>query len=196
MSDDEWTRLRGTFQKEQLAMPSVLTRARNDRKRVFVGRLLVYLMLLPVALLQVPPLRRAVTLADFGAPLFIISMVAIILICVHVALRGTLAEGRLTPLELLNELEKRHAGRRKLLRFLPWIGAYVLSGMIVAAVHGWVAAGRVDVPTIILLVVILAYAIGTHIFLDRWARGRITRDVKAVAEARRLLADDGVEGPR
>ena len=90
-------------------------------------------------------------------------------------------------------LERRHAGRRKLLRVMRWVGAYVLSGIIVDAVHGWIASRRVDASTAIGLVVILAFAISTHLFLERWAHGRIARDVQEVAEARRLMAEDGDE---
>lgn len=193
MSDDEWDRLRETFQKEQRAMPGVLTKARADRKRALIGLVVLYAMLAPIAVLMLVQLRHAVAIADFAAPLFVLSIVAIILMGVHRALGGTLAEGALTPGQLLDGLERRHAGRRKLLRVMRWVGAYVLSGIIVAGVHGWIASGRVDAPTAIAVVVILAFAISTHLFLERWASGRIARDLQEVAEARRLMAEDGDE---
>ena len=193
MSDVEWDRLRATFQTERRAMPSVLGKARTDRKRALMGLVLLYAVSTPIAIVMLLQLRHAVTLADFAAPLFVLSIVAIILVGVHFALRGTLAEGALTPGALLDELERRHAGRRKLLSALRWVGAYVLSGIVVAAVHGWMAAKRVDAPTVMALIVILAFAIPTHLVLERWALGRIARDFQEVAEARRLMSENGDE---
>lgn len=141
---------------------------------------------------MIPELRQASTPADVAGVVLALLGTAAILVAVHVTMRGTFrATGAATPLEALAQLERRHAGRLRLVRVLPWFAAFGLAGKVAQAamsegfttrVVEWIAG---DVA---LLVVYFA------VFVRLWLRPRIDWDLREAAEARRLLGEVGDEG--
>ena len=190
MSDQEWERWKTTFQKGGRPVPSVLKRARRDRKQAVVGLVLVYVILGCTMASQVPALRHApqAEVAEFVVGLLV--GVALI-VAVHVTMRGTFKPtGAAVPLEALAQLERRHAGRLRLVRMLPWFAACLFTATVATEglttrVVEWLAGEAA------LLVVYFV------VFVRLLMRPRIDRDLRDVAEARRLLgevSDEASEG--
>jgi hypothetical protein len=154
-----------------------------------VGVVGVYVILAGTMASQVPALRRAST-ADIVD--FVVALLgsAAIIVVVHRAMRGTFGATGAAPLEALAALERRHAGRLRLMRFMPWVFACLVAASVPRAFlwEGYTA------QQIELLVAAVVFVLGVMAFQWPRLRRRIARDLREVAEARRLLGEVGDEG--
>jgi hypothetical protein len=189
MNDEEWNRWAATYAQEQRPMPPVLARARTDRGRAILGATLADAL---AALLLLPDARRLLRSPSWPAALsfgFTLVFAAAVIAGVHVAMWGTFGSGAGTPLDLLADLERRHAGRRRLLRFLPWLTGFALAGTIAAAAAEMIAAGRFDPAAAAGTLAIAGAAVGFVWLTMRRVARLIERELREAAEARRLLTE-------
>lgn len=192
MSDQEWERWKATFQKGERPMPDVVKRvigrARRDRTSALVGLGALYVILAATMGSRVPALRHASTpaeVADFVAGL--LGAVAIV-VAVHVTMRGTFRGTGAAPLEALAALERRHAGRLRLMRVIPWIGVCGAAAGVAPRVMTEGFTHRVVEPLALTVAALVLWA-----FVWLRMRPRIDRDLRDVGEARRLLGEVGDE---
>jgi hypothetical protein len=191
MSDAEWDRLKATFQKGGREMPAIVKRAEGDRRREIIGFVGFYAIIASLVGPAVAGLWHARTAIQIASAAQTLLLSGAMVIVAHVAMRGTLGAAEGTPLALLDALEWRHAGRRRLARALPWLTGACLAGTIALAAARMIAAGHFDPgAAAITAVVCLATAALLGVTLDRLGK-KIDRDLREVAEARKLLADDG-----
>jgi len=133
MNDDEWNRWATTYAREQRPMPPVLARARTDRRRAILGLTVGYGLAALLALPDVRELARAHSWVAIASSLFMLLFVLAIVVGAQVAMWGTIGRGSSAPLDLLADLERRHAGRRRLIRFMPWLLGVGVCGTIATA---------------------------------------------------------------
>lgn len=189
MSDDEWARWKRTFQSGGKPMPNIIKRAKTDRLRAVVGVALVYVIAAGELAFAVPRLLAARTAVEAMAPLVIIAAMILIGVAVAVSVRGTLGASGATPNELLDALERRHAGRRKLGRFMPWGIGFCTLGTLGSVTAAMIAAGEL-VPALAAVTVALgAFTVGSGWLVIRHTNRLIDRELREAAEARRLLAE-------
>jgi hypothetical protein len=171
-------------------MPPVLARARTDRKRAIVGFAVAYALAAFLALSSVRELSLARTWASIASSLFLLLFVLAVVIGVHVAMRGTFAAGTGAPLDLLADLERRHAGRRRLIRFLRWITGLGVGGVIATGAAEMVSAGGFDPWSAAGTLATCGATLAFVGFTTRRVGKLIERELRAAAEARRLLGDE------
>jgi hypothetical protein len=187
MSDQEWERWKTTFQQGGQPIPRVLKRARRDRRQAVVGLVLVYVILAVTMGSQVPALRHA-TPADVVAFVLALLGAAAMIVAVHVTMRGTFRATGAAPLDSLAQLERRHAGRLRLVRMIPWFAAFAVVGDV--ATEGFTMRALESLAWLV-----AGLAVYFMVFVRLWLRPRIDRDLREVAEARRLLGEVGDEPP-
>ena len=171
-------------------MPPVLARARTDRTRAIVGVALMYAIAVGLVVASAHELSRAPGWAQRASSLFVLLFMPAIVIGVHVAMRGTFARGAGTPLELLAELERRHAGRRRLIRLLRWLTGLGVAGTLALGVAQMVAARRFDLWSAAGTLGVCAATVAFVRFVIKRVGKLIERELRAAAEARRLLGDE------
>lgn len=189
--DQEWKRWKTTFQKEERPMPNVMNRARSDGRRARLGLAGIYAVATLEVFGQTPDIRHARSLGGLMGPFAVLSAMVLIIVGAHVAMRGSFKEAGATPRELLAAMEKRHMGRLRLVRFMPWAGAYVVAATLAVAAREWVRAGRVDPLTAVAEVGACALVIALMIWVGRRTREVIQRELSEAAEARRMMEEEG-----
>jgi hypothetical protein len=190
MSDEEWQRWMATYAKEGRPIPPVMGRARTDRRRALIGVTGVYALGGLLVLLELPELRHAHTIGAFASWLLAPLCVLIIIVGLHAATWGILGQSGGAPLDLMTDLELRHARRRRLIRLLPWLTGLCVSATIAEAVISMVAAGRFDLPAALAALGACAATAGIVWLTMRRVGKVIDRELRQSAEARRLLTDD------
>jgi hypothetical protein len=194
MSDDEWERWRAVYARQDRPIPKVLKRARTDRARAIGGMMALYAITLAVAVPVVLDLRRAP--AALGAVNDWIGLAGLGLLVVgaQLAMRGTIGHPAAEPAALLAGLERRHAGRRRLIRFMPWGAGFVVAGTIGASAAAMIAARAFDWGEALSTTLACAAAVWLVRVVIRRTRRIIEGELAEAAEARRLL-DEGEAAP-
>ncbi len=190
MSDEEWQRWMATYAKEGRPIPPVMGRARTDRQRALIGLTGVYALGGTAILAELSELRQHHTTAALASSLFTALCVLIIIVGVHVTTWGILGRSGGAPLDLLADLEGRHARRRRLARLLPWITGLVVGGTVAIQVMSMLTTGRFDLPATLETVATSATTIALVWFVKKRVGAVIDRELRQSAEARRLLAED------
>jgi hypothetical protein len=190
MNDEEWNHWAWTYAQEQRPMPAILVRARTDRGRAILALAIGYAIVAVMALAGARELSHADSWAAIAGALFPIAGGLAIMIGVQVTMRATFASAARAPLELLADLERRHAGRRRLIRIMPWMAGLVVAGTVAIAAAQLLAAGRFDPASAAATLAICAATAGFVRFVVRRVSRLIDRELRAAAEARRLLGDD------
>ena len=189
MSDDEWQRWAVTYAKEVRPIPPVMRRARTDWKRALAGLTVVYLVAAFLVLAGLRELRGAHTIVAVASALFTMLCGPIVIVGLHVAMWGKFGRTGRAPIDLLADLQRRHAGRRRLIRFLPWLTGFAVCGTIAIQVMSMLAAGQLDLPPALATLAICAATIGLVWFAIRRTGKVIDSELRQAAEARRLLAE-------
>jgi hypothetical protein len=190
MNDEEWNRWVSTYAQEQRPMPPVLARARTDRTRAILGVAIGYTIVAVLALAGAHELSHADSWAAIAGALFPIAGGLAIMVGMHVTMRGTFASAAGAPLDLLAELERRHAGRQRLIRIMPWMTGCLVAGTVAIAAAQMLAARRFDPLSAVATLAICAATVGFVRLVVRRVSRLIERELRAAAEARRLLRDD------
>jgi hypothetical protein len=193
MSDQEWERWKATFEKGGGPMPDVVKRARTDRKRFLLGLLGLYLLSGAQIAVHIPALRHAHTVLEGGDHAIVIATVALVIASAHVAMRGAFAGAGEGPADLLAAMDRRNAGRLRLVRAIPWIMAFTV-GASAAIFIARAMTHQVEVAGEIAGLVIQAAVVVFVVLVVRRFRSYLDGELRASAEARRLLAADGSEG--
>ena len=170
-------------------MPPVLARAKTDRRRTLVAVTIGYALAAAVVLSDARSLLRTRTWPAVTSSVFTLVIVLAVIVGVHVAMWGTFGHGASAPLELLAELERRHAGRRRLLRFMPWITGFAVIAAVATTAAQMIAAGRFDPASAAGTLAAWGATVGL-VWLSMKRVGRlIDRELREAAEARRLLSE-------
>jgi len=194
MNDEEWQRWAATYAREERPMPPVVARARTDRRRAAVGLTGMYALAALLVSSAVSELRQAETAAAQASPLFVIGFVLVLIGAVHGATWGMLGRAGATPPALLADLERRHAGRRRLMGLMPWFTALAVGGTIAVEVASMYAARRFDLGSALGTLATCAATVAFVWWTTRRVGRLIDRELREAAEARRLLSE-GEEGP-
>jgi hypothetical protein len=190
MSDEEWQHWQATYARGARPLPPVMKRARTDRRRALLGMAMIYVI---SAFLLAPAIRelaRAHTAPALASPLFTFVFLAVLIGGAQVAMRGTLGRSGGAPLDLLADLERRHAGRRRLIRFMPWLMVFAVGGTVAVVAAPMIAAGHVDAGDALATIVACAVTIWFARRTMTRVGALIDRELHEAAEARRLLAED------
>lgn len=189
MSDNEWERWKATFQKGDRPMPDVVNRARSDRRKAMVGAVLVYAIAAAVLASSAATLHRGSPPADVIEFVVVLLGMGVMLVAVHRAMRGTFTATGAAPLDALAAMERRHAGRLRIMKLVPWMFAFFLvTGLLLGAMRGGITPGAA--VTTAAATTFVGVCVG---FLYPRMRRRIDRDLREAAEARRLLSEVGDE---
>jgi hypothetical protein len=105
----------------------------------------------------------------------------------QVALRGTWGDVARTPMEALAAMDRRHAGRLRLGRFMPWGMAYVLAGAVCASMVDAGHGHPVSALDTSVVLVLCASSASFAWLANRWVKAKIDRDLREVKEARKML---------
>jgi hypothetical protein len=189
MSDEEWQRWAATYAEEVRPIPPVFRRALTDRKRAFVGVTLVYVLVGLLILSELRHLRDAHTSVAFASSLFSMVTLLAMIVGMHVATWGILGRTGSAPLQLLADLERRHAGRRRLLRLMPWLTGVIVCGTLGFEAASMIAAGRFDVWPALGTLAVCGVTVGLVWSTVRGVGRVIDRELRQSAEARRLLME-------
>ena len=189
MSDEEWERWQSTWRTNELPMPLVLGRAKRDRMRAIVGAVLFCGVM---AWSFVAVLRDLSTLAAHPTS-HVIAGAAIELACCatltvafFTAMMGTWAKEDGTPVQLLESLERRNTGKRRLVvMFL-----FIFPGFAIAnALSSGLFVAGVSSSAVIHVVGRIAGALALAAFVFHRLRRRLRRDLAEANVARRLLSE-------
>jgi hypothetical protein len=189
MTDEEWKRWASTYAQEQRPMPPVLARARTVRARAILAFTLAYALAAGLTLISLHELPRAETWPERASSLFVPLFVLLMILGMHVTMRGTFARAAGAPLELLADLERRHAGRRRLIRLLPWMTGVGVGATIALEAAQMRAAGRFDPSGVASTLAVCAATVAFVRWVTRRVGKVIERELRAAAEARWLLQD-------
>jgi hypothetical protein len=190
MSDEEWNRWSALYAKEARPMPPILERARTDRTRALLGMAWLYFVCLLLILPAVLELRHAHTAPKMAESLFMLAFVALLVAGTHVAMRGTFSRQSAAPLDLLAELESRHRGRRRLLRFKPWALGVIVTGTVGLEVTSMAAAGRLEIVPLLSTIIACGATVWFVLWVTKRTRKQIDRELRETAELRRLLTEE------
>ena len=193
MNDEEWKRWASTYAREQRPMPRVLGRARTDRKRAILGFTVLYALAALLAPRYVRELSAAHGWVAIASSLFMLLFLLAIIVGAHVTMRGTFAPAAGAPLDLLAALERRHAGRRRLMRFMPWLTGVGVCGVIATAAAETLAAGRFDLWSAAATLATCGVTVGFVGLTIKRVGTLIERELREAAEARRLLQEEAEE---
>jgi hypothetical protein len=193
MSDEEWQRWAATYAKEGRSIPAVMRRARTDRTRALLGVTVAYVLLAFLLVSGLRELRRAHTIGALAPPLFMMLYVPIVIVGLHLTMWGRFGRAGQAPLDLLADLERRHAGRRRLIRFVRWIAGIGVCGTIAVDAIAMLAACRFDLPQAFGTLATCAATVGFVWFTVKRVGRLIDQELQQAAEARRMLTegDDG-----
>ena len=190
MNDPEWEKLKTTFQQGGRPMPAIVAKERTNRKLAIVGMSLVYVIFVPVTWSLVGELRKAQSRLDVLMALVVAAMMMAILIGMHVSMRGTFGNPGAAPLAQLDALEKRHRGRLRLARFIPWcVGSFVVA-IVAITIADDIAKGHFNRADVVALAGMAVISIVPSWLVLAFVRKRVLRDLAEITEARRLLNDE------
>jgi hypothetical protein len=189
MSDEEWERWAATYAKEVRPIPPVMARARTDRKRAFIGLTSVYVLAALLVLSELRHLRDAHTSLAFASSLFSMVFLLAFIVGIHVATWGILGRTGSAPLQLLADLERRHARRRRLLRLMPWLTGVIVCGTLGFDAASMIAAGRFDFWPAFGTLAVCGVTVGLVWSTVKGVGKVIERELRQAAEARRLLME-------
>jgi hypothetical protein len=190
MVDREWERWRAIFEQMTRPLPSVVRRARTDRVRAWVGMTGIYVLALTVGVVTIPDLRGAHTVVVLSSPLLTFALLAIILVGTHASMRGSLGRtGSGSLLQLLADMERRHAGRRRLIRLLPWFTGLAVSGAIADSAIAMASAGRFSLGAALGTLGTCGFTVVFVWFVAARTARTIDCDLREAAEVRRLMTD-------
>lgn len=96
-------------------------------------------------------------------------------------------------MELLEAMERRHAGRRRLMRFMPWGTAYLVMGTLALSVAESFQIGHVSVAVLVAATGASALTVAIVWWVIRTVSRSIDRELREAAEARKLLSEE--DGP-
>lgn len=190
MSDDEWERWKAAYAQHARPIPPVLRRARTDRARAQWGMTFLYLLSIAIAAPVLLDLRVHHAAFDVAKSVIGLATLAMLVVGAGIAMRGTIGHSTDEPLALLDGLERRHAGRRRLIRIMPWLAGAMVVETVGFAVAEMVRARAFDLGSALAT----AVACGVTIWLvgatiKRTAR-LIDRELREAAEARRLMSEE------
>ncbi len=169
-------------------MPAVVRRAWTDRRRAKLGMSFFYGIFGVVGLAQVPYFLHPRPANEYVG-LFVVDTALFALAArMHAALRGTWGELAQTPREALAAMERRHAGRLRLGRFMPWGVAYLLAGVVCASMAD-AGEGHLTSARAVGVVLALSASGASSWLAHRWVKAKIDRDLREVKEARRMLGE-------
>jgi hypothetical protein len=190
MSDDEWERWKAVYAQHARPIPSVLGRARTDRARARGGLVVLYLLSIAIAAPVLLDLRETRSAFEVARSLVGLGMLALLVVGARLAMRGTIGRPTGEPLALLAGLERRHAGRQRLVRIMPWLTGVLVTETVGFAVAEMVRARSFDLASALAT----AAACGLTIWLVRFTIKRtsrlIDRELREAAEARRLMSEE------
>lgn len=194
MSDEEWNRWAGAWNRGGKPLPNVMKRAKSDRRRAFLGLGVLYAIAMLEVGFAIPALRAAKSFSDAAAPALVTVAMAVIIAGAHVVMRGTWSDAGRAPGDLLDAMERRHAARRRLGRLTGWCAAFLCAGAIGVAILDMIHEGRFDVAEAGGTLGICAFA-GAFVWVVlKRTMALIERELREAAEARRLLADGLEDG--
>jgi hypothetical protein len=170
-------------------MPNVLKRARTDRFRAITGTAVVYTIAAIEIAVQMVFLRRAHTAFDYFVPFLVCSSMIMVIASLHWAMRRTWGASGGTPAELLTALERRHAGRRKLMRLMPWVTGYVVSGTMAGFLGQSIRTSVLDLRVAGMVLAVCGVTAGFTWLVIRRVGRVVERELREVAEARKLLSE-------
>ncbi|MFT3764051.1 MAG: hypothetical protein QM820_00780 [Minicystis sp.] len=171
-------------------MPSIVKRAESDRLREIIGFVGIYVISGGLWAVALPHLGRARTLVEAGPPITVILVTLAVVIGAHASMRGTWRADGATPLALLDALERRHAGRRRMMRWMPWLTGAAVAGTIGTIAAIMISVGHFDADLAARTAGTGLFTIGFVWLVLRTTSRKIDRELREVAEARRLLAED------
>ncbi len=181
MSDEEWERWKETFRRAGRGEPpAVVRRAMRDRRRAILGVTVFYLLCAALLLHGLLRLRDDRGVVEVGSLVVEAGILLILGVGAPLARRGTWGGGDSAPvLERIAALERRHAGRRRLMRLVVCAMAFTVVGNLV------LFALRADYGRLAECAFSVAFA---WLVLGRTNR-LIERDLREAAEVRKLLAE-------
>lgn len=194
MNDEEWQKWAATYAKETQPLPPIVKRVLSDRKRGLIGLTLVYLISALLIVLEIPELQNAHTTTALMSPLLAMVLVLVLAVGVHGLTWGAFRRTGVTPLRALSDLERRHAARRRLMRFLPWITAFGVLGTMGIEAASMTAARHFDLWSAVGTIAICGVTVGLVSLTVKRVGKVIDRDLRQTAEARRLLTE-GEDAP-
>ncbi|HVV52652.1 MAG TPA: hypothetical protein VHO06_23525 [Polyangia bacterium] len=194
MSDDEWERWRAVYGRRTRPIPPVLKRARTDRARALGAMLALYAIGLAIAVPVALDFRRARTTLGAIDDWLGLGLLGLLVVGTQLAMRGTLGRPAAEPAALLAGLERRHAGRRRLLRFMPWATGLLVGGTIASAATAMIAARAFAAGEAVSTAVVCGVTVWLVRAVSRRTRKVIDRELAEAAEARRLL-EEGEAAP-
>jgi len=189
MSDAEWDRLRATFREGGRPMPNIVKRAATDRRRMLLGFAGIYALAGLELAFALPALARAKSSVEAAAPTVVVLGSLAVVAVAHASMRGGFRADGVTPVALLDALATRHAGRRRLMRAMPWLTAAVVVGTIGSAAWAMIAAGRFEPVVAALTAAVSAATVALVWGVIRREGATIDRELREAAEARRLLEE-------
>jgi MFS family permease len=188
MSDAEWDRWKADWTRGDKPMPDVLNRARTDRRRALTGLVVVYAIGAGEIAFAAWLVAHRKGVLELVTPLVMLAVTLGLIAGMHRILRGTWADAE-TPLGWLDALEKRHAARRRLGRFVAWMMAATIVATFTLVALAMAATGRF-VPGLAVVTLIGGAASGVFmVVVVRRASRTIRRDLAEAREARRLLGE-------
>ncbi|MCL2448725.1 MAG: hypothetical protein FWD17_07255 [Polyangiaceae bacterium] len=157
-----------------------MRRARADGLRARWGLGALYLLGALALLWQFWVLQHAGTALERARAVVACVAVGVLVGAASAAMQGTWSAQGDAPFDLLAALERRNAGRQRLLVVLRWcVGPFSVAEVALGA-RVWTTA----------------LAIGLVVVFDRRARALFDRDRRELVEARSILSDpEATEGP-
>lgn len=192
MTDNhDWESWQQSYQAGGRPLPRVLKRAKSDRKRALIGMAIVYAIVAGELYVAIPALLRAHSVAEAAPGIVITIVMAFLVVGMNLAMRSTMGHSAKTPEALLAALERRHAGRRRLIRVTAWGTALAVAGTLASAALGTLHAGAFNPRAAAGTGLTCALVIAFVVFVTRHVRRVIDRELREAEEARRLLAENG-----
>ena len=190
MSDAEWERFKATFKQGGKRMPSIVKRAESDRRRLILGFVGIYVLAGLQIGFAIRALARARDLIGASAPMVVVIVTVAIVIMGHVAMRGSFRDDGSAPLALLDGLERRHAGRRRMMRWMPWVTGAAVAGTVGTVAAAMIATRRFHAGLAASTAAACLATIALVWITNRRVGAKIDRELREATEARRLLTED------
>ncbi|APR77254.1 Hypothetical protein A7982_02601 [Minicystis rosea] len=194
MSDAEWERFKATFKQGGRPMPSIVKRAESDRRRLILGFVGIYAIVAVQLGFAIRALARARDLVGASEPVMTVLVTLAIVVIVHVSMRGGFRDDGSAPLALLEGLERRHAGRRRMMRWMPWLIGAGIAGTMGTMTATMIATGQFQPGPAATTAATCLASIALAWIMIRRVGTKIDRELREAHEARRLLTED--EAPR
>lgn len=168
-------------------MPDVVRRARNDARRARWAMAASYAVFVAAILFELWMLAHKDRPLDRAGIALACAFAGALMGAASAAMQGTWSAQGDAPLDALAALERRNAGRQRVLVVMRWCVAV----FIVASIALYVALGRGVPGEPLSKLARLGVPVVLMVLVDRRARARFERDRRESAEARKLLAESG-----